>query len=295
MIRIATRGSALALWQANWVRLQLERQHVVAELKIIETQGDRESAAFRNMLGQGFFTKAVQDAVLEGVADIAVHSLKDLPSAITPGLKIAAIPEREDAREVLLINKSAFDSSLKKLPVRLGAVVGTSAVRRQAQLEVLRPDLERRELRGNVPTRVEKLRRGEYDAIVLAWAGLKRLNLDLQDLQVTILEPEVFVPAPGQGALALECRDGNARTLELLASLDNFEARETVQTERGLMARLEGGCQLALGASAKKLEDGMSLLAWYGGNFYQAQGSSENVIAKIHTEIIQDFPKAGKS
>ena len=295
MIRIATRGSALALWQANWVRLQLERQHVVAELKIIETQGDRESAAFRNMLGQGFFTKAVQDAVLEGSADIAVHSLKDLPSAVTPGLKIAAIPEREDAREVLLINKSAFDSSFEKLPVRLGAVVGTSAVRRQAQLEVLRPDLERRELRGNVPTRVEKLRRGEYDAIVLAWAGLKRLNLDLQDLQVTILEPEVFVPAPGQGALALECRDGNARTLELLASLDHFEARETVQTERGLMARLEGGCQLALGASAKKLEDGMSLLAWYGGNSYRAQGSSENVIAKIHTEIIQDFPKAGKS
>ena len=134
-----------------------------------------------------------------------------------------------------------------------------------------------------------------FRSIVLARAGLKRLNLDLQDLQVTILEPEVFVPAPGQGALALECRDGNERTLELLAYLDNAEARETVQTERGLMTRLEGGCQLALGASAKKLEDGMSLLAWYGGNFYQAQGSRENVIAKIHTEIIQDFPKAGKS
>jgi hydroxymethylbilane synthase len=291
-IRIATRGSALALWQANWVRLQLEQHKVAAELKIIETQGDRESAAFRNMLGQGFFTKAVQDVVLEGRADIAVHSLKDLPSAVTPGLTIAAIPEREDAREVLLINPNAFDSSFESLPVRLNAVVGTSAVRRQAQLAVLRPDLKRHELRGNVPTRVEKLRSGEYNAIVLAWAGLKRLSLDVHDLKVVILEPEVFVPAPGQGALALECRSDDARTLGLLATLDNTEARETVQTERGLMAQLEGGCQLALGASAKKLEDGLSLLAWYGGRFYTAIGSSADAIAQIHTEIIKDFPSA---
>jgi hydroxymethylbilane synthase len=286
-IRIATRGSALALWQANWVRAQLELQGVKVELVVIETQGDRESAAFRNMLGQGFFTKAVQEAVLEGSADLAVHSLKDLPSALTPGLIIAAIPEREDAREVLLINPNAVDASFE-LAVRLGAVVGTSAVRRQAQLAVLRPDLERRELRGNVPTRVEKLRCGDYDAIVLAAAGLKRLNLDLHDLRVLTLEPEIFVPAPGQGALALECRSNDARILSLLTALDNPDARATVQTERGLMARLEGGCQLALGASAKKLGDDMGLLAWYGGRFYTAHGSSENVIAQIHSEILQE-------
>jgi hydroxymethylbilane synthase len=287
-IRIATRGSALALWQANWVRVQLELQGATVELVITETQGDRESAAFRNMLGQGFFTKAVQEAVLEKNADIAVHSLKDLPSAVTPGLTIAAIPEREDAREVLLILPKAFDSSAPNLPVRFGATVGTSAVRRQAQLNILRPDLELRELRGNVPTRVDKLRRGDYDAIVLAAAGLKRLNLDLQDLKVVTLEPEVFVPAPGQGALALECRSDDARTLALLSHLDNLEVRDTVQTERGLMAKLEGGCQLALGASAQKLEDKMSLLAWYDGRFYNAQGSSETVIAKIHSEIMQE-------
>ncbi len=288
-IRIATRGSALALWQANWVRAQLlERQAVNIELKIIETQGDRESAAFRNMLGQGFFTKAVQEAVLEGNADIAVHSLKDLPSAVTPGLTIAAIPEREDAREVLLMLPKVFDSSAANLPVRLGATVGTSAVRRQAQLNVLRPDLELRELRGNVPTRVDKLRRGDYDAIVLAAAGLKRLNLDLRDLRVITLEPEVFVPAPGQGALALECRSDDLRTLDLLRALDHKDARETVQTERGLMAKLEGGCQLALGASALKLEGGVSLLAWYGGRFYNAHGSSETVIAQLHSEIMQE-------
>ncbi len=289
-LRIATRGSALALWQANWLRSRLEQHRVSSELKIIETQGDRESAAFRNMLGQGFFTKAVQNAVLEGSADIAVHSLKDLPTALTPGLTIAAIPEREDARELLLINPNAFDASLEKLPVRSGAVVGTSAVRRQAQLAVLRPDLVRSELRGNVPTRVEKLRSGEYEAIVLAWAGLKRLNLDLHDLKVVLLEPEVFVPAPGQGALALECRSNDARTLDLLSILDNSEARATVQTERGLMAKLEGGCQLALGASAKKLEPGLSLLAWYGGRFYKSSGSSEEVIAKVHQQILEDFP-----
>jgi hydroxymethylbilane synthase len=288
VIRIATRGSALALWQANWVRVQLEQQNVVVELKIIETQGDRESAAFRTMFGQGFFTKAVQEAVLAGVADIAVHSLKDLPSAITPGLTIAAIPEREDAREVLLIQPNAFDSSAEKLPVRLGAVVGTSAVRRQAQLSSLRPDLKPRELRGNVPTRVEKLRTGEYSAIILAAAGLKRLNLDLHDLKVVTLEPEVFVPAPGQGALALECRSDDARTLSLLDVLDDSEARETVQTERGLMAKLEGGCQLALGASAVRLEDGVSLLAWYSGCFYRATGSSEDVIVQIHSEILRE-------
>ncbi len=288
-IRIATRGSALALWQANWVRTELERQQVEVELVIIETQGDLESAAFRNMLGQGFFTKAVQDALNNGNADIAVHSLKDLPSAVTPGLTIAAIPEREDAREVLLINPNAFDSSVPKLPVRFGATLGTSAVRRQAQLSALRPDFELLELRGNVPTRVDKLRRGDYDAIVLAAAGLKRLNLDLHDLQVITLEPSVFVPAPGQGALALECRTDDARTLSLLINLDNQDARETVQTERGLMAKLEGGCQLALGASAQKLEDGVGLLAWYGGRFYKAHGSSETVIAQIHSEIMQEM------
>jgi hydroxymethylbilane synthase len=288
-IRIATRGSALALWQANWVRAQLlERQQVKVELVIIETQGDRESAAFRNMFGQGFFTKAVQDALLEGNADIAVHSLKDLPSAVTPGLIIAAIPEREDAREVLLVNPNAYDSSFEKLPIRLNAVIGTSAVRRQAQLAVLRPDLKVHELRGNVPTRVEKLRSGEYNAIVLAWAGLKRLNLDLSDLHVITLEPEVFVPAPGQGALALECRSDDVRALDLLKALDNKDTRETVQTERGLMARLDGGCQLALGANALKLADGVSLLAWYGGRFYKAHGSSETVIAQIHAQIMQE-------
>ncbi len=292
-VRIATRGSALALWQAHWVRSQLQAHGVQVDLEVVETQGDREMTAFREMHGQGFFTKTVQDAVLGGRADIAVHSLKDLPSAPTSGLVIAAIPEREDAREVLLIHPNAVDTDASVLPVRLNARVGTSAVRRQAQLEHLRPDLKRVELRGNVPTRIEKLRRGEYDAILLAHAGVKRLGLDLSDLEVRVLEPHVIVPAPGQGALALECRSADLDLVALLGALDDANARETVDAERGLMARLEGGCQLALGAIAQRRGANMELLAWYDGKSHQVVGSSPQVVAeRAYERIRSDHPEA---
>jgi hydroxymethylbilane synthase len=295
-VRIAARGSALALWQAHWVWSQLETHGVHVELVIVETQGDRETTAFREMQGQGFFTKTVQDAVLEGRADIAVHSLKDLPSAATPGLVIAAIPKREDAREVLLIHPNAVDTDASIIPVRANVRVGTSAVRRQAQLEHLRPDLERRELRGNVPTRIEKLRRGEYDAILLAHAGVKRLGLNLSDLEVRVLEPHVIVPAPGQGALALECRSTDVDLVKLLGTLDDAKARETVEAERGLMARLEGGCQLALGAIAQRRGENMELLAWYDGKSHQVVGSSPQAVAeRAYDRIRASHPEAVKA
>lgn len=292
-VRIATRGSALARWQARWVQSQLLNDRTESELVIVETQGDRETSAFRSMSGQGFFTKAVQDAVLEGRADIAVHSLKDLPSAVTPGLLITAIPAREDSREVLLVHPDAVDTQAPTIPVRIGARIGTSAVRRQAQLECLRSDLERLELRGNVPTRVEKLRRGEYDAILLAQAGVKRLGLELCDLEVRVLEPSVIVPAPGQGALALECRRDDADVIGLLEKLDDADARLTVAAERGLMARLDGGCQLALGASARRHGSGLALLGWYGGKSFEVTGSSpQDVAARAHERIRADHPEA---
>ena len=292
-VRIATRGSALALWQARWVQASLLDYGVRAELVIVETQGDRETGAFREMTGQGFFTKAVQDAVLDGRADIAVHSLKDLPSATAPGLVIAAIPQREDAREVLLVHPDAVDTCAKIIPVRLGARVGTSAVRRQAQLERLRPELVRQELRGNVPTRVEKLWRKDYDAILLARAGLNRLELDLSSLIVRVLEPDVIVPAPGQGALALECRGDDAALIALLNHLDDPTARATVAAERGLMARLDGGCQLALGAMARQHGANLELLAWYGGRRYRVSGSSPESVAGLAFERIRaDHPEA---
>ncbi|MER3479517.1 MAG: hydroxymethylbilane synthase [Meiothermus sp.] len=291
-VRIATRGSRLALWQAEWVAERLQAQGLRSQPVIVETQGDREQGAFSQMLGQGFFTKAVQDALLRGQADLAVHSLKDLPTHPTPGLVLAAIPVREDPREALLVHPQAMDPQAPVWPLRHGAKIGSSAVRRQAQLAQLRPDLERRELRGNVPTRVDRLRRGDYGAILLAWAGLKRLGLDLSDLQVRLLEVRELVPAPGQGALALECREEDTRLRRILEGLDDPTARLTVAAERGLMARLQGGCQLALGANAQRVEGGLELVAWYGGQRYAALGGGpEDVIERVYGQLARDHPE----
>lgn len=292
-VRIATRGSRLALWQAEWVAAKLAALGASTELVLIETQGDKERTPFAQMQGQGFFTKAVQDAVLAQEADLAVHSYKDLPSAKVEGLVLVAIPEREDPRELLLIQPQAFDPGGGVLPLKNGAKVGSSAVRRQAQLGHLRPDLERLELRGNVPTRVEKLRRGEYDAILLAWAGIKRLKLDLSGLHTKVLEVYELVPAPAQGALALECRSRDASLQNLLHQLGDPTPRVTVSAERGLMARLAGGCQLALGASARKVEGGLELLAWYGGKLYRATGPTPEAVAEaVFGQIRAEHPEA---
>jgi hydroxymethylbilane synthase len=308
IVRIATRGSRLALWQAEWVKERLQLQGVRVELVIIETQGDRDRAPFAQMSGQGFFTKAVQDAVLEGRASLAVHSYKDLPSAAVEDLEVAAIPEREDPRELLLINPDAFDAGGPVLPLCKGARVGSSAVRRQAQLRHLRPDLDLLELRGNVPTRVQKLAIGEFDAVLLAYAGVKRLGLDLSRFNAVVLEPSLLVPAPAQGALALECRRGNFYLKNLLRSIHSPAAQATVAAERGLMAKLAGGCQLALGASARLVETGLrqagdrphteyarpiELLAWYGGKLYTALGASpEEVSEAVFRLIERQHPEA---
>jgi hydroxymethylbilane synthase len=284
VIRIATRGSQLALWQANWVRAQLEAQGLTCELVRIETQGDREQILFSNMQGQGFFTKAVQSAVLEDRADIAVHALKDLPSATMPGLMIAAIPMREDARDVLIANPEFLDGS-SKFGLKPGTIVGTSAVRRRAQVQAIDPNLELKELRGNVPPRIEKLRRDEYGAIILAAAGLNRLALDLSDLYTRTLEPHEFVPAPGQGALALECRTDDTMIIHALSGLNSARARDTINVERSLMAKLDGGCQLALGAYASLEPHGWRLQVWYERYFEVQAGSIDAVIAEAMRQI----------
>lgn len=284
VIRIATRGSQLALWQANWVRAQLEARGLICELVRIETQGDREQVPFSKMQGQGFFTKAVQAAVLENRADLAVHSLKDLPSTIMPGLMIAAIPMREDARDVLIANPEFLDGS-SPFGLKPGTTVGTSAVRRQAQVHAIDLNLKLQELRGNVPTRIEKLRRGEYGAVILAAAGLNRLGLDLSDFQTRTLEAHEFVPAPGQGALALECRSGDTTIIRAISSLNSKHARDTINVERGLMAKLDGGCQLALGAYATLEQNNWRLQVWYERYFEVQASSSEAVIEKALTQI----------
>jgi hydroxymethylbilane synthase len=221
-----------------------------------------------------------------------VHSYKDLPSAHPDGLGIAAVPPREDPREVLLVHPEAVDEKALSLPLRPGIRVGTSAVRRQAQLMQLRPDLEPKELRGNVPTRVDKLRRGDYEAILLAQAGLKRLALDLSGLYLRVLPPTLLVPAPAQGALALECRQDDHHLKALLEHLDDPQARRTVAAERGLMQKLAGGCQLALGALAQETPQGLSLLAWYGGRRYQALARTpEEVAQAVYRQICAENPE----
>lgn len=288
-IRIATRKSKLALWQAHWVQAQLKRLGHSADLVLIDTHGDQTQAnnqPFSVMQGQGFFTKAVQDALLDGRADLAVHSHKDLPSLSMQELEIAAVTERADARDVLLISPDAFDANALGLPLKEASTVGTSAVRRQKQVKSLRPDLLTQELRGNVPTRVQKLREGQHDAIVLAAAGLERLELDLAGLEVIKLEPDVMVPAPAQGTLALEIRRDNYDLASILTDLHDIITFKAVAAERGLMAMLQGGCQLALGAHAVFENGTVTLKAWYEGKFVELSYPSSEGVAMLTFEAL---------
>jgi hydroxymethylbilane synthase len=280
-LRIATRKSDLALWQAQWVKSRLERLGHEVSLVLIETQGDKDHQPFAKMQGQGFFTKAVQDALLDKRADIAVHSHKDLPSSPMPGLEIAAVTKRADPRDVLLVRPEMFDDDAQNLPLREGVTVGTSAVRRHNQLLSLRPDLIVKELRGNVPTRVEKLRSGNYDAIMLAAAGLERLQLDLSDLKTITLEPTFFIPAPAQGVLAIECRREDFEIASVLTELNDMDTYRAISAERGLMAMLQGGCQLALGSYATFKGGVVKLHVWYEGQYVETEHKSSEGAAML--------------
>jgi hydroxymethylbilane synthase len=251
-LRLGTRGSELALWQANRIAGRICTElGLDCRIQVIRTRGDRvQDVPMHQMQGTGFFTKELQEALLEGRVDLVVHSLKDLPTDEPPGLEIAAIPERGSATDVLLVpvgrDRPSPDDPLG-LPDR--AVVGTSSLRRAAQLLALRPDLQVRNLRGNVPTRVGRLRDGAFDAIVLAAAGIERLGLDLDRLERRDLRPEVMLPAPGQGALAIETREADPAVLPL-RTLHDPAAGRCVAAERGLLRLLEGGCHLPLGCLA---------------------------------------------
>jgi len=248
-LRLATRGSPLARWQAEWVgrRLGLD-----VEFVIVETTGDRrQDVALAAIGGQGVFVKEVQAAVLEGRADAAVHSAKDLPSVTAPGLWLAAIGERDDPRDALV------GSTLERLPT--GARVATGSVRRRAQLANLRPDLTFAELRGNIATRLAKA--DGHDAIVMAAAALRRLGM--ADRITEAIDPELVVPQVGQGAIALECRAEDTAVQEAVAGLDDLPTRRAVTAERAFLATLGGGCSLPVGAYATSAgpDGGLSLLA----------------------------------
>ncbi|RMF39986.1 MAG: hydroxymethylbilane synthase [Planctomycetota bacterium] len=247
-IRIGTRGSKLALWQAEWVAGQLTALGHAIELVQIQTEGDRSSQSLRVVGGQGVFTKAIQHALLDERVDVAVHSLKDLPTEPIPGLVLAAVPERESTADALL---SRGGLGFEELPV--GAQIGTGSLRRAAQLRAWRPDLVIADIRGNVDTRIRKMQSGQFDAIVLAHAGLKRLQLEACITQ--LLPSDRILPAIGQGALGIECRKDDAETRSAIAALDHPPTHSAVRAERYVLRKLMAGC-LAPIAGVGQVSDG---------------------------------------
>lgn len=243
-ITIATRGSALALWQANHIKDLLQKNYsdLDVELSIIKTKGDIIlDVPLAKVGGKGLFVKEIEDALLNGSADLAVHSMKDVPMELPQGLILGAVPEREDRNDVFLSDRFA---SVEDLPQN--AVVGTSSLRRQAQILALRPDLTIKMLRGNVQTRINKMTAGDYDAIILAKAGIKRLGLTTA-FQKDLTAP-AFLPACGQGALGIEVREDRKDILELIAFLNHEETKICVEAERAFLKSLDGGCQVPIAA-----------------------------------------------
>ena len=252
MLTIGSRGSMLALAQTGWVKTQLLRHHPLLsiDIRIIRTAGDRDSSSsLRSGAGTGVFVKEIEEALMNREIDLAVHSMKDIPTASPDGLEIGAVPKREDPRDALITREDT--SRLEEL--RKGAVVGTGSIRRQAQLLAARPDLNVRDIRGNVDTRLKKLADGQFDAIVLASAGLKRLGF--QDRINSLLPLEQMLPAPGQGALALQMRAGDSKVQSLIVHLHHSPTATAVMAERTFLRCMGGGCNSPIAVYAA-LEDG---------------------------------------
>jgi hydroxymethylbilane synthase len=295
-IVIGSRGSDLALWQAHHIKDALQNIGLKAEIKIIKTQGDKiQHLSFEKMEGKGFFTKELEDALLSGDIDLAVHSFKDLPTTSPQGLIIAALSAREDPADLLLINIDAIDLR-KKFNLKAGATIGTSSPRRKSQLFGFRDDVILKDLRGNVPTRIQKLKDRQYDAILLAKAGVDRLNIDLSNFHVEIFDPTEFIPAPAQGVLALQINESNQELYKLLQDkLHNKEVEDTVGIERKILNLFEGGCQLPLGAYC--IKKGTKYLVWCSKSsswdkvpmslFFESdtrENLAEHVVSKIKSQ-----------
>ena len=288
-VRIGSRGSDLALWQANHVKRQLEDLGCTVDITIIKTQGDAiQHLSFDKLEGKGFFTKEIEQALLDGTIDLAVHSHKDLETNPPAGLSIAAVSEREDPADLLLIARSAVDPD-ESWSLKSGAIVGTSSARRKSQVVRFRNDVTIKDLRGNVPTRIQKLRDGQYDAILLAKAGVDRLQIDLSEFEVVRLDPTEFVPAPAQGVLALQIRDKDEKTSSIVAKMNHSDVQERIAVERKVLNLLQGGCQLPLGvfcgedhivyvSHAESWEDGSN---WYKYEADDLEGLAELIVADL--------------
>jgi hydroxymethylbilane synthase len=248
-IIIGTRGSDLALWQANYTKELLEEKGHQVEIKIIQTAGDKTQqwdTSFDKLEGKGFFTKELEDELLAKNIDLAVHSHKDLPTTSPEGLIVAGVSKRADPSELLIMNKAVRDDK-QQFGLKKNAVIGTSSSRRKSQLLAFRPDLQLKDIRGNVPTRVKKLREGQFDAILLASAGIERLELDLDDLHTESISPEIFVPAPAQGVLAWQTREDDAELLSAIDEISDLDTLIRINIERQVLNMFDGGCQLPLG------------------------------------------------
>jgi len=247
-IKIGTRGSKLALWQAYHTQAQLKALGVDAELQIIKTQGDKiQHLSFDKIEGKGFFTKELEDALLLGEVGMAVHSMKDMPTTQPDGLVLAGVSYRENPADWLLVRPSAVEEG-QLFNLKKKAVVGTSSARRKAQILDFRKDIELKDIRGNVPTRINKLREGDFDAIILAGAGISRLELDVTDLKVVKFNTKEFISAPAQGVLTYQCCESDLETRRLIKQLHRAEISAVTNVERKILKLMGGGCHMPLGA-----------------------------------------------
>ncbi len=280
-IKIGSRGSKLALWQAHYLQGLLSDHGIDSDVSIIKTQGDKiQHLGFDKLEGKGFFTKELEDALSAGTIDMAVHSMKDMPTESPAGLCLTAVSYRDDPADTLLIRKDKVDMTAD-FRLLEGAVVGSSSARRKSQMMSLRPDVSMKDIRGNVPTRINKLRAGEYDAILLAQAGLNRLGLELEDLEVIRLHPREFVPAPAQAVLAYQCRVDDLRVRRLLMKIHNHEVAELTNVERKVLNMMDGGCHLPLGVYCRKDDMGY----YHTEAFYAANesGNGKRVTISLST------------
>ncbi len=291
-IRIGSRGSDLALWQANFVKDQLVNLGHEIEIEIIETKGDKvQDLSFDKIEGKGFFTKEIEDALLAEEVDVAVHSYKDMETKSPDGLCIGAVSYRENPTDCLIVRKNSYsvDSSLH---LKEGGIIGTSSARRQSLIRRLNPALEIRELRGNVPTRIQKLRDGQYDAIVLASAGIQRLNLELSEFELIELSVEEFVPAPAQGVLGIQIKNDNPELQFILAELHEQKVANCIDVEREILRQMDGGCQLPLGVHCYLKDNQYHVYTSFATSkedvaavdFFQA-GQTEGLASRISTAL----------
>jgi len=251
-IRLGTRGSRLALWQANTVTAELQDLGYQVDIQIIKTKGDQiQDLSFDKIEGKGFFTSEIEQALLKNSIDFAVHSMKDLPTQKSEGLMLASLSQRANPRDTLLLKKA---SVLGKSPLTIkeAAVIGTSSTRRKANLLHLFPTSVMKDIRGNVPTRLEKLRSGDFDGIILAQAGLDRLQLDVSDLYSFPFDPSEFVPAPAQGVLAYQCRIEDKDMMNILRKIHHHDTSDCTNIERKVLQKMDGGCHLPLGVYCRK-------------------------------------------